>query len=148
MQEQEPIMKSKLHIVLQVLLWGICAFNVIIGLGLNLSPDFPQLVASYYGAEVEWTPAFLYIIKPLGVFMIAIGLLAGVAARAPMQHAAIIYTVVLLFALRGIQRFVFSDEIAAAVNIDAGRNLVNGIFFVVLAALLAGIYRTCAKNSV
>lgn len=140
-------MKSGLHLVLQILLWGICAFNVIIGLGINLSPEFPQAVASYYGAEVNWTPAFMYIIKPLGAFMITVGLMAGIAARDPLKYAAIVYAVALLFLMRGIQRFVFMDEIANAVNIEAGRNLANGIFFIALGGVLIVIHRACAKKA-
>lgn len=140
-------MKSGLHLVLQILLWGICAFNVIIGLGLNLSPDFPQVVASYYGAEVEWTPTFMYIIKPLGAFMITVGLLAGIAARDPLQHVGIVYAVALLFLMRGLQRFVFMDEIANAVHIELGRNAVNGVFFIALAAVLVIVHRACVKKA-
>lgn len=140
-------MKSGLHPVLQILLWGICGFNVIIGLGLNLSPDFVHVVASYYGAEVDWTPAFMYIIKPLGAFMITVGLLAGIAARDPLKHAGIVYALALLFLMRGLQRFVFMDEIANAVNIEAGRNAVNGIFFMALAVILVVIYRACAGKT-
>ena len=140
-------MKSGLYLVLQTLLLGICAFNVIIGLGLNLSPDFPQAVASYYGAEVEWTPAFMYIIKPLGAFMITVGLLAGIAARDPLKHAAIVYAVAVLFLMRGAQRFIFMDEIANSINIEAGRNAVNGIFFLALAAVLVVVYRACVKKT-
>jgi len=147
LQEQEKDMKSGLHLVLQILLWGICAFNVIVGLGLNLSPDFPQMVAGFYGAQVEWTPAFMYIIKPLGVFMITVGLLAGVAAKAPLQHAPIVYAIALLFLMRGIQRFVFMDDIAAAVSIEAGRNLANGVFFIVLAGVLVAVHRACSKKA-
>ena len=35
-QEKETDMNSRLHSVLQILLWVICAFNVTIGLGLNI----------------------------------------------------------------------------------------------------------------
>ena len=140
-------MKSGLHLVLQILLWGICAFNVIIGFGLNLSPDFPQVVASYYGAEVEWTPAFMYIIKPLGAFMITVGLLAGIAARDPLKHAGIVYAVALLFLMRGLQRFIYMDEIANAVNIEPGRNVINGVFFIALSAILVLVYRAFVKKA-
>ena len=139
-------MKSKSHLALQILLWCICAFNVGIGFGLNISADFPQLVAGYYGAEVAWTPAFLYIIKPLGAFMIAIGVLVGVAARNPLEHAAIIYSVALLFFLRGLQRLVFLEEIIAAVNIDTARNIGNAIFFMALAVILVVLHRVVVKR--
>lgn len=139
-------MKPKSNLTLQALLWGICAFNTIIGIGLNVSADFPQFVAGYYGAEVEWTAALLYIIKPLGAFMVVIGVLAGVAARNPLQHAAIIYGVAFLFLLRGIQRIVFMEEISTAVNIEATRNIGNAILFLVLAVLLVAVYRFASKQ--
>ena len=44
---------------------------------------FPQAMAEYYGAQVTWTPEFLYIVKPIGAFMIAIGVMAAAAARDP-----------------------------------------------------------------
>jgi hypothetical protein len=139
-------MKSKSLLSLQALLWGICAFNTLIGIGLNASAEFPQLVAGYYGAEVEWTPAFLYIIKPLGAFMITLGVLAAVAARKPLGHPAIIHGIALLFLMRGLQRFIFMEEIAAAVNIEAARNIGNGIVFLVLAILLIVLNRLSAKQ--
>jgi hypothetical protein len=46
-------MKSKTVVALQLLLLLIGVFNAILGVGLNVSPDFPQLVARYYGATVE-----------------------------------------------------------------------------------------------
>lgn len=140
-------MESKMMSVLKVLLFGICAFNIVIGAGLNLSPEFPQMVAGYYGAEVDWTPAFMYIIKPLGVFMIVIGVLAGVAAFDPLKYSAIIYGLALLFLMRGLQRLIFMDEIATAVNIDAARNVGNSLFFLILAVFLVVMNRFIANRS-
>jgi len=42
---------------------------------LNVSPAFPQAMAGTTGT-VHWTPDFLYIIKPLGAFMLVMGVLA------------------------------------------------------------------------
>ncbi len=140
-------MSSKLHGPLQVLLWLVCAFHVVVGLGLNLSADFPQVMASYYGATVDWTPAFLYIVKPLGAFMLALGVMAGFAARDPLGHAAVVYGFVVLFAVRGLQRFIFQSEIGEAVGIEASRNVTNGIIFLVLAAALFFLFRAAGKGS-
>lgn len=141
-------MKSKRFVALQVLLWGICAFHIIIGLGLNVSPDFPQLVAQYYGAEVAWTPEFLYVVKPVGAFMLVFGVLVGVAARDPLAHGPIVYGAVLLFILRGLQRIVFQDEIGAALAIGASRNIGNAIFFLLLAAVVFLLYRAASSRAV
>lgn len=54
-------MKSGSLLALPVFLWAVCAFHVGIGLGLNVSPAFPQVMAGQYGAEVDFTPALLRI---------------------------------------------------------------------------------------
>jgi len=134
-------MKSATTGALQVFLWLICAYHVIVGLGLNLSPAFPQIMADYYGAQVNWTPAFLYIVKPIGAFMLAMGVMAAWAAREPLGHLAIVYGFVVLFTLRGLQRFAFQDEIASALGIASGRNIGNAVFFLAMAAVDPALFR-------
>ena len=133
--------------VLKWFLWGICAFHVIVGLGLNLSSAFPQLMADYYGATVEWTPALLYLVKPIGAFMLALGVMAGAAARDPLGHSSIVFGFVVLFVLRGLQRFAFQGEIATAVGIESGRNIGNALFFLVMAAALVWLFRAADKSA-
>ena len=131
--------------LLSYFLWGACAFHVIVGLGLNVSPAFPQVMANAYGATVDFTPAFLYIVKPVGAFMLAIGVMAGFAARDPLGNQAVIYGLIVLFVMRALQRFVFQDEIANAVGIAASRNISNAVFFILLAVVLGVLYNL-AKN--
>ena len=45
-------MKGNALAALRFLLWFSCAFHLIVGIGLNLSPAFPQMMACYYGAAV------------------------------------------------------------------------------------------------
>ena len=138
-------MKSKITGVLQAFLWFICAFHVIVGLGLNVSSAFPQVVAEYYGAQVSWTPELLYIVKPVGAFMLALGVLAGAAARDPLGHRSIVYGFVVLFVMRGMQRLVFQSEIGTALGIESGRNMGNAILFLLMAAALLLIFRAAGK---
>ena len=140
-------MNSTLTAALKAFLWFICAFHVIVGIGLNVSSAFPQVMAEYYGAQVTWTPEFLYIVKPIGAFMIAIGVMAAAAARDPAGHRSIVYGIAVLFALRGIQRIVFQDEIGSAVAIEASRNLVNAIFFLAMAVALILLFRMSGSTS-
>jgi len=114
---------------LRLFLWGICAFHVIVGIGLNVSPAFPQTMATYYGATVDWTPDFLYILKPLGAFMFVMGVLAAVAARDPLKHIAIAYGFVLLFALRTLQRIIHHGELFDTFGITPAHNIGNMIVF-------------------
>lgn len=123
--------------ILRVFLVLICAFHVIVGVGLNVSPEFPKSMATYYGAaEVDWTPQFVYILRPLGAFMLVLGLLAAVAVGDPLKHRAICYGFAALFIIRGLQRLVFQADIQAAFGIGPGRNLANMIFFVGMGTVL------------
>ena len=133
--------------ILKICLWLACAFHLVIGLGLNLSPSFPQVMAGYYGAEVDFTPQLLYILKPLGAFMIAIGIMAAAAARDPLNNAMIVYALVALFTMRALQRFVFQDTIVSELSIEASRNIVNAVAFLALAVIFAALFKLAQRNA-
>lgn len=139
-------MKLNALTALRFFLWFSCAFHLIVGIGLNVSPAFPQLMAGYYGAAVEFTPQFLYILKPLGAFMIMVGLVVMAAARDPLDNAAIVYALAALLAMRGLQRFVFQDAIVGDLAIESSRNVVNGIVFLLLAAILLVLFGLAKKS--
>lgn len=134
-------MQSNSLKILQILLWMVCASHIGIGLGLNVFPGAAQVIAGVYGAQVDWTPEFTYIIKPLGAFMFALGLICIAAARDPIGNRAIIYGFVTLFVIRAVQRLVFADEIAETFAIEMARNLGNMVFFLGLGAALVVLDR-------
>lgn len=134
-------MKVNALAVLRFFLWFSCAFHFIVGIGLNLSPAFPQLMAGFYGASVEFTPQFLYILKPLGAFMIMVGLVVMVAARDPLNNGAIIYALAALLAIRGLQRFAHQETIVRDLAIESSRNVANGIFFLLLGMSFVVLFR-------
>ena len=140
-------MKSRTAIILQAFLWVVCAFHVVIGVGPKVSPQFPQLVAQYYGAQVNFTPELLYIVKPIGAFMFIVGAMAAAAARDPLRHRAIVFGIVLLFVIRGLQRLVFHEEIGTAVGIAASRNLTNAVVFLLMGAALFLLFRRAAGQA-
>jgi hypothetical protein len=104
-------------------------------------------MASYYGATVDWTPEFVYFVKPLGAFMFVLGVLAVVAARDPVGNRWVVYGFVVLFTIRGLQRIVFQEEIANAFAISGGRNIGNAIFFLALGASLFFLHRAATKGA-
>lgn len=132
---------------LQVFLWMICAFHVIVGAGINLSSGIPAAMASYYGAQVDWTPQFVYILKPLGAFMLVLGMLSAVAALDPLRNKMIVYGFVTLFAIRALQRIVFGGEIYDAFAIASGRNIGNAVFFILMALALFTLHRFVEKRA-
>jgi hypothetical protein len=70
-----------------------------------------------------------------------LGALAGAAALRPLQHKAVVYGFVALFAIRALQRVVFQQEVTGAFGITPGRNLGAAILFFALAAVLFVLYR-------
>lgn len=130
-------MKPKALLGLQIVMWMVCAFHVITGVGLNLSSDFVDTAAKMYGAEVtEWSPQFLYILRPLGLFMLALGVLAGAAALKPLQHRTTIYAFAGIFVVRACHRIIFGQEISDVFGIASSRNMGNMVFFFALAAVV------------
>jgi hypothetical protein len=135
--DEEAAMKQ----VLQGLLCFVCAAHVVIGAGVNLAPGFPGVLAGFYGATVDWTPQFTYILKPLGAFMLTVGLLAGIAASDPVRHSTVVYAVAVLFVIRSAQRVVFADETLRAFGITLARDVAVASFFLALALALVVLVR-------
>lgn len=140
-------MQNTTSTFLKAYLWFISLFHLFVGFGLNFFPGFPQTMALYYGAQADWTPQFVYILKPLGAFMFVLGFLAVHAALDPLRNRNIIYGFVILFTLRALQRLIFQNEIYTAFSIDPGRNLVNMVFFFILAAGLWVLFRSVEKKT-
>lgn len=139
--------RSKPLLALQLALWLICLFHLFVGAGLNVSEGFVETAAQLYGAEqTEWNPQFLYILRPLGVFMVALSVFAAAAALRPSQHRLTIYVFAGIFAVRAIQRVLFSDQISELYGIDSGRNIRNMVFFFFSAALLIVLDQLCHRG--
>ncbi|MBW3540595.1 MAG: hypothetical protein KY476_10005 [Planctomycetes bacterium] len=140
-------MKVDSRLVLKCLMWFVCAFHVIVGAGLNLFEGMAPLMAEMYGAKVDWTPEFRYLLKPLGAFMFVLGITAAAAAREPQRYRIVIYAFASLFLIRSLQRLVFAEEVQQTFAIATGRNIGNMLFFAALAAALIVVERLAQQNS-
>jgi hypothetical protein len=136
-------MNSNLLRALQGLMWFVCAFHVAVGVGLNAAGrDFIDTMAGFYGAEQkEWSTQFLYILRPLGAFMLALGIAAAAAALDPRRYRAVIWAFVVLFAIRATHRILFADEVETIFGIASSRSTMQMVFFYVLAAALLVLER-------
>jgi hypothetical protein len=134
---------------LSLFLWFVCAFHVLVGLSLNVNLGLREWVgSSLYNAQVDWSDGqFVYILKPLGAFMIALGLMAGIAARNPLGNRPIIIGFAVLFTLRGLQRLLFMDEIQRTFAIDSGRSLLQMAVMWALAISLLLLLRAASGGS-
>lgn len=130
--------------VLRWLMWFVAAFHLFVGLSINLSPSFTQMIASSYGATVDWSPQFVYILKPLGAFMIVLGIFAAIAARDPLRYSVIVLGFCVLFIIRALQRLVLAGDINIAFGIPASRSIAIMVAMLVLAAVLFFLYRSAA----
>jgi hypothetical protein len=129
-------MKSRV-LVLQLLMWIVAGFHIVTGLGLNLSRGFVETMATFYGANVEeWSPQFLYILYPLGAFMLALGAMAVLPALWPGKYRPIVWIFAGLFAIRATHRLVLGEISEGVFGIDHQRTMVNMAFFYGLAACL------------
>jgi hypothetical protein len=124
---------------LQAYLGLVCAFHIVIGVGVNCSPTFVEKVRDLYGAKVEFTPEFVAILHPLGAFMFILGVLAAVAAIQPIRYRAVGYSFAALFVIRAFQRVVFKQNMEDVFHIDPARNLFNICFFLALGLSLAAL---------
>jgi hypothetical protein len=119
-----------------------------IGLALNLDVGAKECIAQLYNATVHWDdPQFVYILRPLGVFMIVLGIFAAVAARNPLRYQAITFGFVVLFFLRGLQRLLFLKEIESAFGIPGSRSLIQMAVMWALALGLFVLARSAARHS-
>ncbi|MEP6732219.1 MAG: hypothetical protein ABJE10_16355 [bacterium] len=139
-------MPSTAQRVLKAYLWFIAVFHLFVGLAVNLSPGFTRMIAASYGATVDWTPQFTYILHPLGAFMIMLGFLAAVAARDPERYDAVIFGFIGLFLIRALHRLVFADVLSSAFGISSSHNMANMVFMAAQALLLFLLWRSARER--
>jgi len=118
-------------------------------LSLNVDIGLREWVgSSLYNAQVDWSDGqFAYIMKPLGAFMIALGVMAAMAARDPLGNRPIIIGFAVLFTMRGLQRLLFMDEIERVFAIPSSRSLVQMVVMLSLAVVLVILLRAASGGS-
>jgi hypothetical protein len=124
-------------LLVRLLLAWICAGHVITGLAALISDERGlQFGALLYGAVFDPSPQFLYIIRPLGVYILALAYLQAMAVRDPWRYRAVIDVTLAVFAARQVQRYLFSEEIQATFGMSGDQHILRSLYFLLLAALL------------
>ncbi|MBI4496918.1 MAG: hypothetical protein HY689_03335 [Chloroflexi bacterium] len=123
--------------VIRLLLAVVCAGHAVTGFAALLSGK-PALRfgAAFYGARFEPSSQFLYIIRPLGAFMLGLAYLHYLAFLNPWQYRRVIDATLLVFALRQFQRIAFRRDAYAAFGIPPRRHWTLTLSLQVLAAAL------------
>ena len=108
------------------LIIGLCAF-------IGLPGPVQAIVESVYGAHVTLTPQLQHVIRMLGAFMIAIGVIAGLAAIRPEHSGPIVTGIAILLLLRVLQRLMFANEVHDAFGVSMGKLVGQSVFFLLIA---------------
>ena len=118
-------------------------------MSLNVDLGLKEWVGStLYNAQVDWSDGqFAYIMKPLGAFMIALGVMAAMAARDPLGNRPIIIGFAVLFTMRGLQRLLFMNEIESVFAIPSSRSLLQMVVMLSLALALVLLLRAASAGS-
>jgi hypothetical protein len=127
----------------------VCAFHLLVGLSLNVDVGLREWVgSSLYNARVDWSDGqFAYIMKPLGAFMMALGVMAAMAARNPLANRPIIIGFAILFTMRGLQRLLFMNEIESVFAIPASKSLLQMVVMLLLALGLVLLLRAASAGA-
>ena len=85
---------------------------------------------------VVLTPELQYLLKPLALYIMMFGALLIYAALDPEKYRAIVIWGALVFLLRGLQRFLVTEELNRLFEIPQTLNLIHVGYLFLLAVSL------------
>jgi hypothetical protein len=101
-----------------------------------------RIAQAMYGASFEPHPQAVYLVRPLGVFMLALGILQARAAMEPLRYRAVLDVTILVFALRQLQRLLWAPAVFQVFGLTRSRHWIGtGFFFVILVLLIVARLR-------
>jgi hypothetical protein len=117
---------------LKIVLWLIALYHIILGVAAFVSlPLTLWLAQALFGVSVELTPQASYIIRLLGVYVLAFGVLVAMLALDPSKHSSLLAVVAILYVCRILNKIVFMDLFATAFGATLTRGWID-------VAMLAG----------
>lgn len=126
-------------LILRILLIYVAISHLLLGLAATVVPpgDFANLIIQVtYGGAFEIGAVTHHVIRVLGAFMMAIGVMAVFAVFDPRRYIAVIYTIMFLFVVRTLQRIVFAGEIEENFDISLVRLIGQSVFFLALGVAI------------
>ena len=126
-------------LILRILLVYVAATHLLLGLAATVVPpgDFAALIIQVtYGGAFEIGPVTHHVIRILGAFMMAVGVMAVFAVFNPERYIAVIYTIMFLFVVRTLQRIVFAGEIEENFDITLVRLIGQSLFYLALGGAI------------
>lgn len=129
----------KKTLALRILLAYAAITHLIIGLAAILVPPgelADAIVQFAYGGSFAMDEEMRHVLRILGVFMTAMGVMTIFAVRDPRRYMAVIYTLVVVFVIRTLQRIIWADEIRASFDIPTERLVTQSLFMLALGVAL------------
>ncbi len=126
-------------LILRVLLSYAAATHFLIGLAATVVPpgDFADFIIGVtYGGSFDIGPVTHHVIRVLGAFMMAMGVLITFAVFNPRRYVAVVYTIMFLFVVRTLQRLIFADDIQEHFDISTVRLVGQSLFFLALGGAI------------
>ena len=106
-------MKTQSHLSLRVLLWFIAVYHVVAGVAATFFQDAAVGIAGLlFGVKITMDPQTSLLVRYLGAFGLAFGLMAALAALEPERHKGFIYGAVIYFVVRAFDRVAFAGLLA------------------------------------
>jgi membrane associated rhomboid family serine protease len=106
-------MKTQSHLPLRVLLWFIAVYHIVAGVAATFFQDAAVGIGSLlFGVKITMDPQTTLLVRYLGAFGIAFGLMATLAALDPERHKGFIYGAVIYFVVRAFDRVAFAGLLA------------------------------------
>jgi hypothetical protein len=129
-------MKMKKERMLRILLAIVSVSHLLLGVMAVIAPPetVARLAATFYGATLVVNPPLQHVIRIMGAFMIAMGVMSLFAFFNPAKHEGVIAGIVLLLLLRVAERLLFAGEIQRAFGVSSGHLWLQSAFFLALAA--------------
>jgi hypothetical protein len=137
--EISPVVPSKRgdNLFARVMLAWAAAGHVLTGLCLFFSGEGGlRVAAAMYGASFDAHPQAVYLVRPLGAFMLALGYLQARAAVDPWRLRAVLDATILVFGLRQIQRLAWAPAVFELFGLTPARHWAGTGFFLATLVLL------------
>ncbi len=123
----------------RVLLGLIAVYHLVSGGLLLFSGDLAiQAVKVLAGVNLVGSPELGIVGEIVACYLLAFGLMMGVAAWNPVKNRAIITVGLVLFALRLFQRVFFAEKVMQVMHIPSNRYWGAALIVAILALLLGG----------
>jgi hypothetical protein len=129
-------MNQRRYLAVRVILWVIAVYHLAAGLVATFAKEQTTTLASLmFGIALTMDGQTELLVRYLGAFGIAFGVLAALAALDPVRNKAFIYGAVVYFFVRAFDRIVFA-ELLAQHHVGPAPNWWRIVVIVAFAALL------------